>query len=148
MLRGTPCSSGALPAAAPNRSSTNTRPACPPARPARWRSPEHVQLLVLGDLPLFFSTRDGGWFPTLRVGGVTWLWRAEKRAAAGGASVIGIGWRQSHQLASELQLGAAARTIEPPTSSPSLTTITSCRCCTSTRSCCRGYGRTWAPSPL
>lgn len=39
-----------------------TLPACPPAR-----SPEHVQLLVLGDTPLFFSTRDGGWFPTLRV---------------------------------------------------------------------------------
>lgn len=30
-------------------------------------SPEHVQLLVLGDTPLFFSTRDGGWFPVLRL---------------------------------------------------------------------------------
>ena len=29
--------------------------------------PEHVQLLVLGSEPLFFSTRDGGWFPTLRL---------------------------------------------------------------------------------
>jgi len=29
--------------------------------------PEHVQLLVLGHVPLFFSTRDGGWFPTLRI---------------------------------------------------------------------------------
>ncbi|GAB4823597.1 hypothetical protein N2152v2_010643 [Parachlorella kessleri] len=29
--------------------------------------PEHVQLLVLGSTPLFFSTRDGGWFPTLRM---------------------------------------------------------------------------------
>lgn len=29
--------------------------------------PEHVQLLVLANTPLFFSTRDGGWFPTLRV---------------------------------------------------------------------------------
>ena len=26
-----------------------------------------MQLLVLGSTPLFFSTRDGGWFPTLRV---------------------------------------------------------------------------------
>lgn len=31
------------------------------------RSPEHVQLLVLDHTPLFFSTRDGGWFPTLRL---------------------------------------------------------------------------------
>ncbi|KAK2076947.1 hypothetical protein QBZ16_005175 [Prototheca wickerhamii] len=29
--------------------------------------PEHVQLLVAGHTPLFFSTRDGGWFPTLRL---------------------------------------------------------------------------------
>ena len=29
--------------------------------------PEHVQLLVQGSEPLFFSTRDGGWFPTLRL---------------------------------------------------------------------------------
>lgn len=29
--------------------------------------PEHVQLLILHDTPLFFSTRDGGWFPTLRL---------------------------------------------------------------------------------
>lgn len=29
--------------------------------------PEHVQLLVLAGTPLFFSTRDGGWFPTLRL---------------------------------------------------------------------------------
>jgi PUA domain protein len=29
--------------------------------------PEHVQLLVLDHIPLFFSTRDGGWFPTLRL---------------------------------------------------------------------------------
>ncbi len=35
--------------------------------PPCCRSPEHVQLLLLGDTPLFFSTRDGGWFPTLRV---------------------------------------------------------------------------------
>jgi predicted ribosome-associated RNA-binding protein Tma20 len=27
----------------------------------------HVQLLLLGGTPLFFSTRDGGWFPTLRL---------------------------------------------------------------------------------
>lgn len=26
-----------------------------------------MQLLVLGSTPLFFSTRDGGWFPTLRL---------------------------------------------------------------------------------
>lgn len=26
--------------------------------------PEHVQLLVQDNVPLFFSTRDGGWFPT------------------------------------------------------------------------------------
>ena len=30
-------------------------------------SPEHVQVLVLGNEPLFFSQRDGLWFPTLRV---------------------------------------------------------------------------------
>lgn len=41
----------------------------PPARPS-LRRPEHVQLLVLGDTPLFFSTRDGGWFPTLRASDV------------------------------------------------------------------------------
>jgi len=29
--------------------------------------PEHVQLLVHCNEPLFFSTRDGGWFPTLRL---------------------------------------------------------------------------------
>lgn len=29
--------------------------------------PEHVQLLVLDHTPLFFNTRDGGWFPTLRI---------------------------------------------------------------------------------
>ncbi|PSC69287.1 malignant T-cell-amplified sequence 1-like protein [Micractinium conductrix] len=29
--------------------------------------PEHVQLLVLDKTPLFFSMRDGPWFPTLRL---------------------------------------------------------------------------------
>lgn len=29
--------------------------------------PEHVQILILDHTPLFFSTRDGGWFPTLRI---------------------------------------------------------------------------------
>jgi PUA domain protein len=29
--------------------------------------PEHVQLLIQDGEPLFFSTRDGGWFPTLRL---------------------------------------------------------------------------------
>ncbi|KAL6785427.1 hypothetical protein ACKKBG_A00200 [Auxenochlorella protothecoides x Auxenochlorella symbiontica] len=29
--------------------------------------PEHVQLLVADRVVLFFSTRDGGWFPTLRL---------------------------------------------------------------------------------
>ena len=29
--------------------------------------PDHVQLLVLDAVPLFFATRDGGWFPTLRL---------------------------------------------------------------------------------
>lgn len=29
--------------------------------------PEHVQLLVLDRTPLFFSMRDGPWFPTLRL---------------------------------------------------------------------------------
>lgn len=29
--------------------------------------PDHVQLLVQDSEPLFFSTRDGGWFPTLRL---------------------------------------------------------------------------------
>lgn len=37
--------------------------ACPPL-PC---SPEHVQLLVLDRTPLFFSMRDGPWFPTLRL---------------------------------------------------------------------------------
>lgn len=31
------------------------------------RRPEYVQLLVCNDEIVFFSTRDGGWFPTLRV---------------------------------------------------------------------------------
>ena len=30
-------------------------------------SPEYVQLLVLDKTPLFFSMRDGPWFPTLRL---------------------------------------------------------------------------------
>ncbi|KAL4439866.1 hypothetical protein ABPG75_002867 [Micractinium tetrahymenae] len=29
--------------------------------------PEYVQLLVLNNVPLFFSMRDGPWFPTLRL---------------------------------------------------------------------------------
>ena len=35
--------------------------------PVLIKLPEHVQLLVLDHQPLFFSTRDGGWFPTLRL---------------------------------------------------------------------------------
>lgn len=38
-----------------------------PPRSPRWRSPEHVQLLVLDRTPLFFCMRDGPWFPTLRL---------------------------------------------------------------------------------
>ena len=31
------------------------------------RSPDKTQLLVLNNTPLFFSNRDGQWFPTLRL---------------------------------------------------------------------------------
>lgn len=43
-----------------------------PAGPAR--SPDHVQLLVLDKTPLFFSMRDGPWFPTLRL--LHQVWRS------------------------------------------------------------------------
>ena len=32
-----------------------------------WRSPDHVQLVILGDEPLFFAARDDPWLPTLRL---------------------------------------------------------------------------------
>jgi len=44
--------------AAPPPCSTPFLPSC---------SPEYVQLLVLDKTPLFFSMRDGPWFPTLRL---------------------------------------------------------------------------------
>jgi predicted ribosome-associated RNA-binding protein Tma20 len=45
-----------------------------PPLPARPRSPDHVQLLVLDKTPLFFSMRDGPWFPTLRL--LHQVWRS------------------------------------------------------------------------
>jgi Pre-PUA-like domain/PUA domain len=30
-------------------------------------SPDHVQLVIVKNVPLFFSQRDGPWFPTLRL---------------------------------------------------------------------------------
>ena len=30
-------------------------------------SPDHVQLVILNNEPLFFAARDGPWFPTLRI---------------------------------------------------------------------------------
>ena len=32
-----------------------------------FRSPDHVQLVILGDEPLFFAARDDPWLPTLRL---------------------------------------------------------------------------------
>ena len=34
---------------------------------ARARRPDHVQIVVLNGTPLFFSQRDGPWYPTLRL---------------------------------------------------------------------------------
>ena len=31
------------------------------------RSPDHVQVVVINNTPLFFAQRDGPWFPTLRL---------------------------------------------------------------------------------
>ena len=31
------------------------------------RRPDHVQVLVLNNIPVFFAERDGPWFPTLRL---------------------------------------------------------------------------------
>lgn len=46
------------------------RPRFPPraalSLAASLARPDHVQLLICNHEPLFFSTRDGGWFPTLR----------------------------------------------------------------------------------
>ena len=52
---------------------TPQSPVSPPLRPnssvkhAAACSPDHVQIVVLGHTPLFFSQRDGPWYPTLRL---------------------------------------------------------------------------------
>lgn len=38
-----------------------------PERNSTFDSPDHVQLVILNNEPLFFAARDGPWFPTLRI---------------------------------------------------------------------------------
>ena len=49
-------------------------------------SPEYVQLLVLDKTPLFFSMRDGPWFPTLRLLHQVGAGQAHSAAAAAAAA--------------------------------------------------------------
>jgi len=50
----------------PDITSSKIPKQCPQTLPLRC-SPDRTQLLVMNNTPLFFSNRDGQWFPTLRL---------------------------------------------------------------------------------